>query len=47
MPGFGHIDQEPRASIHVKDGKRFNIINVMLDPHIMHICIAAGAEPGL
>ena len=45
--GDGFLEWEPRAFIRVKGGKRFNIINIMLDPHIMHFCIAAGAEPGL
>ena len=41
-----YIDRQPRAFIRVKDGKRFNILNIKLDPQTMHFCIAAGVEPG-
>ena len=41
------VEWELCPFIQVKDGKRFDIMNIRIDPQTIIICIAAGAQPGL
>ena len=44
---MAYIDRELGPFIQVKDGKRFDIMNIRIDPQTIIICIAAGAQPVL
>ena len=40
-----YIEREPIAFIDLNDAKRFDIMNMRIDPQTLDICIADGAQP--